>query len=105
MSAKTYRIKSVRADQQFEVEGDKNFVTQMLRRFEQGGRLSSSKPLGNSSKPPKSSANLQLASVKELSPGEFIRQFQFKKHTDFVLAFGFYLERHSDLSKGGPAGL
>jgi hypothetical protein len=56
-------------------------------------------PLGNSSKPPKSSANLQLASVKELSPGEFIRQFQFKKHTDFVLAFGFYLERHSDLSK------
>jgi hypothetical protein len=35
---------------------------------------------------------------KDVSPGEFIRQFGFKKHTDLVLAFGFYLEKHSGLA-------
>jgi hypothetical protein len=31
--------------------------------------------------------------TKALSVGEFIRQLGFKRHTDIVLAFGYYLEQ------------
>lgn len=94
----TYRVKVVRGDLNFEAEGDKKFVLEMLARFD--------KP---TAQPPASvevtraakgrPAASQLVIAKGTSPGEFIRQFHFKKHTDFVLAFGYYLEKHSGLAE------
>jgi hypothetical protein len=99
-----YRLKVVRADLQFEAEGDKKFVLQMLARFDKPPSLEAlaapvpavRAPRGRSGSPP-------LAVVKGTSPGEFIRQFRFKKHTDFVLAFGYYLEKHSGVSEFSAA--
>lgn len=93
-----YRLKVVRADFQFEAEGDKKFVLQMLARFEKPS--SSLEALAAPVQPArtvKGKAGEPLTIVKTTSTGEFIRQFHFKKHTDFVLAFGYYLEKHSGL--------
>ena len=35
--------------------------------------------------------------------GEFVRQLEIKKHTDFVLAFGYYLEKFAEKSSFTPA--
>ena len=96
MAARSYRVKIVRADQQFEVEGDKAFVLQMLRRFESGA-VPTAPEVAKHGKSGKGGAVAPLASGKAVSVGEFIRQFQFKKHTDLVLEFGYYLEKHSGL--------
>ena len=40
---------------------------------------------------------------KKISVGEFIRQLGFKKHTDLVLAFGYYLEKNAGLQTFTPA--
>ncbi len=94
----TYRVKVVRGDLQLEVDGDKKFVLEMLARFDKPTAMSSGKgsPPERPAKATKTDA-LAPAVGKGISPGEFIRQFQFKKHTDFVLAFGYYLEKHSGL--------
>ena len=104
MVTKTYRIMIAKGDQQFEVEGDKQFVLDMLQRFETTGE----KPLNppSFSKEMKPSAKmLAQASIpgKKMSVGEFIRQLGFKKHTDLVLAFGYYLEKFGGLSAFTPA--
>lgn len=93
----TYRIKLVRADLHLEVDGDRKFVLEMLARFDKPTAPSSGK--ASTSLPSKSASSEALTTVarKGTSPGEFIRQFPFKKHTDFVLAFGYYLEKHSGL--------
>jgi hypothetical protein len=94
----TYRVKVVRGDLNFEAEGDKKFVLEMLARFD---KPSTPPPASvEISRPTKGRpATPQLVIAKGTSPGEFIRQFHFKKHTDFVLAFGYYLEKHSGLSE------
>lgn len=103
MAEKTYRICIERADQKLEVEGDKQFVLDILARFD----LSDGKPkkieAGQKDKPgtpPPSPINLP---GKKVSVGEFIRQMGFKKHTDLVLAFGYYLEKHGGLGAFTPA--
>jgi hypothetical protein len=88
--AQTYRIRMSKGDQNFEAEGDKRFVLEMLKRFE-GVGVSRTTP---SAGPPDPVA---LASSKRVSVGEFIRQLGVKKHTDLVVAFGYYLEEHSGL--------
>jgi hypothetical protein len=45
-----------------------------------------------------SAGTAALASSKAISIGEFIRNFGIKRHTDLVLAFGYYLEKHSGVS-------
>ncbi|MCI0350565.1 MAG: hypothetical protein L0Z53_14165 [Acidobacteriales bacterium] len=90
--AQTYRIRMSKGDQQFEAEGDKRFVLEMLRRFEGGG----ASPIGKKEKTAAADP-AALASSKRVSVGEFIRQFGIKKHTDLVVAFGYYLEEHSGL--------
>jgi hypothetical protein len=104
MAVKTYRIKIVKGDQIFEVEGDKQFVLDMLHRFETTDAILLDSP--NASKPAKTSAKtLALATIsgKKMSVGEFIRQLGFKKHTDLVLAFGYYLEKFGGLNAFTPA--
>ncbi|SRR5579862_4945029 len=93
-----YRVKIVREGFQFEAEGDKKFVLEMLARFEKQSPISPGKALPpREAKDKDRDANPLALAGKGISAGEFIRQFRFKKHTDFVLAFGFYLEKHSGL--------
>ena len=93
--AQTYRIRITKGDQQFEVEGDKRFVLDMVKRFE--GDL----PTPQKGKPSPNPA--QLASSKQISAGEFIRELGLRKHTDLVVAFGYYLEQQAGLRDFTPA--
>jgi hypothetical protein len=94
-----YRVKIVRGDGQCEFEGDKKFVLDMLAKY---GDVAEAPP-----KVPEKPAQGQKAvtpqpvlpsSGKKIGAGEFIRQLGFKKHTDMVLAFGYYLEKMSGLA-------
>lgn len=97
MANTTYRVKLVRADFQLEVDGDRKFVLEMLARFDKLAAAISDKTTGMPRKEPSADGALAAAEQKGISPGEFIRQLPFKKHTDVVLAFGYYLEKHSGL--------
>ena len=104
MATKTYRIKIGKGDQQLEVEGDKQFVLEMLQRFESLGEKKQT--ISNLSKQDVPNAKtLAQANIpgKKMSVGEFIRQLGFKKHTDLVLAFGYYLEKFGGLAAFTPA--
>jgi len=81
MATSQYRLKIVRGDREFEAEGDKGFVLQMLKRFD-----SSAAP----SAPPVATG----LSAKAMSVAEFIHGLRLKKHTDISLAFGYYLEQY-----------
>jgi hypothetical protein len=86
-------------------EGDKAFVLEMLARFSPVN-ATTEKDNKNKSFRTESSVKKQIdpvAMTKDLSVGEFIRQFEIKKHTDFVLAFGYYLEKHTDKDNFTPA--
>ena len=91
----TYRVRISKGDQQFEAEGDKRFVLEMLKRFEDGV------PEPQRGKP--SQNPVQLASSKQISVGEFIRELGLRKHTDLVVAFGYYLEQQAGLKDFTPA--
>lgn len=103
MAAKSYRVRIARGDQQFEAEGDKSFVLEMLKRFEAGAGADSALGRGRAAKAAAVPDPAALASSKAVSVGEFIRRFGFKKHTDLVLAFGYYLEQHSGVKEFTPA--
>jgi|SRR5579862_7860759 len=90
--AQTYRIRTSKGDQHFEAEGDKRFVLEMLKRFEGVDASPVAQKKGKEVADPAA-----LASSKRVSVGEFIRQVGVKKHTDLVVAFGYYLEEHSGL--------
>ena len=93
--AQIYRIRLSRDDEHFEVEGDKRFVLEMFKRFEGAAPVARKGKL--------STDPVQLASSKQISVGEFIRQLGVKKHTDLVVAFGYYLEEQSGLKDFTPA--
>jgi len=104
MAYRSYRLRIARGEQQFEAEGDKGFVLEMLKRFESGaGPGPASAPavsrLGKAEKP----VRLEGPAGKALSPGEFARQLGFKKHIDLVLAFGYYLEHQLGTKDFTPA--
>ncbi len=99
----SYRLRIARGEQQFEAEGDKKFVLDMLKRFESGSSsnavlLSPAQHRGEEKLP-----RLEGPAGKGLSPGEFIRQIGFKKHIDVVLAFGYYLEHQLGTKDFTPA--
>lgn len=105
----SYRVRIDRGDVHFEAEGDKKFVLEMLARFEKPASTALSAESRGPSEATSKSARGKRARAsapdvgKGLSPGEFIRQFGFKKHTDFVVAFGYYLEKHSGLTEFAAA--
>src|SRR5207247_8753719 len=104
LPAKCYRIVITRGGQHFEAEGDKTFVLQMLQRLEGGGAATPSPSVSaKSAKTEKLSPTKSISVGKGISVGEFIREFPFKKHTDLVLGFGYYLEQHSGLKDFTPA--
>ena len=103
MPKNTYRIKIIKEGTEFEVEGDKALVTEMFNNF---GKGSPTQPLiGKKGKSQIEGKPLppQSKSTKPISVSEFIRSLEVKKHTDIVLAFGYYLEKYSGLTGFTPA--
>ena len=101
--ATVYRIKIVRGDNCVEAEGDKAFVLEMLKRFDAAGEVHpkvEKLPTNKLHDGPKHSAE---RAQKGISVGEFVRQLGIKKHTDYVLAFGYYLEKHGGQASFTPA--
>ena len=94
MAARTYRLKIG----DFEAEGDKAFVSEMLRRYGPQTSPAPVEPTGGR-KGEKGGVAKRAAAVarptsgKALSIREFIQQLELKKHTDISLAFGYYLEK------------
>jgi hypothetical protein len=105
MPTKNYRLKLVRDGNEFEAEGDKAFVLEMLKRF--GSQSSVSQELLEKQSEDKSRVKRPPLSSswrgKLLSIREFIQQLDLKKHTDITLAFGYYLERYTGASQFTPA--
>lgn len=97
-----YRIKIVRGDFEFEAQGDKKFVLEMLQRFE---NAPSKQPIMQIAESP-ARINYGAESKdtgKTLSASEFIRMSGYKKHTDIALAFGYYLEKVQGIASFTPA--
>jgi hypothetical protein len=97
----TYRLKIVRGGEEFEAEGEKSFVLEMFKKFEQGAAPKSAKK--ESPTDIKSDKTPLPQQSKGISLREFIRQIGLKKHTDIVVAFGFYLEKYTGLTEFTPA--
>lgn len=104
MAARTYRLKIVYEGREFEAEGDRAFVLEMLKRH--GPQAPA--PTGIIEGPGKKAHEKRASSVpriggKSLSIREFIQQLELKKHTDISLAFGYYLEKHQGVAEFTPA--
>lgn len=89
------RIKTEAGEVEF--EGDTSFVLEMLEQYKRGKLVP-----GTTSKPDLTT----LGKIKHdedpartPAPGEFIRKLQIKKHTEYVLAFAFYLYKYSGLDE------
>jgi predicted transcriptional regulator len=93
MEGLTYRIRIVRGNEEFEAEGDRQFILDMLERF--------SYPPAFKGEEQEVGPMHQEPAERErpLSVGEFVRQIGFKKHTDLVLGFAYYLEKYSGVSE------
>jgi hypothetical protein len=105
MVVKNYRIKIVEGAHEFEAEGDKTFVLEMLKRFKP--QTSPVPPQLQKSETEKT-RDKQVSSVtpvrgKAPSIREFIQLMDLKKHTDIILAFGYYLEKFTGFSEFTPA--
>lgn len=98
MAQATYRIKIVKPDFELEAEGDNAFVMEMINRFEGGAPAFSASPKTGRKRPVKDAPKTSVE-TKPLSVGEFIRQVGAKKHTETVLAFGYYLEKYADVKE------
>jgi hypothetical protein len=97
MATRTYRLKIANAGYEFEAEGDKRFVLEMLKRFSPQGNTAipvSEVPASLKTADRKKPAPV-LARGKALSIREFIQQLGLKKHNDISLAFGYYLEKYA----------
>jgi hypothetical protein len=99
----TYRIRIVRGDTQFEVEGDKKFVLDMLAKQSEFQAAQTPAKGAVPPNPRVPAVQKPTATGKNISAGEFIRQLGFTKHTEMVLAFGYFLEKVSGLKSFTPA--
>ena len=105
MATRTYRLKVVRDGYEFEAEGDKAFVVEMLRRFapqpqqETPAHTKQESEHGRGRKSPPAAPGR----AKKLSIREFVQQLGLKKHTDITVAFGYYLEKVSDIPEFSAA--
>ncbi|RLB12438.1 MAG: hypothetical protein DRG63_11670 [Deltaproteobacteria bacterium] len=95
MAHSTYRIRIVKPEFELEAEGDKAFVMDMIRRLE-GNVPAFAMDVKSRGR---QLTNKTSTERKLISAGEFIRQVGAKKHTDTVLAFGYYLEKYAGLKQ------
>ena len=103
MATRNYRLKIVREGREFEAEGDKAFVIEMLKLHGPQNAVSYIGEDAKGRKAQRVQAAVSPTASKSLSIREFIQQLDLKKHTDVTLAFGFYLERHQGLAEFTPA--
>lgn len=89
-------------DTELEVTGPREFVEAKIAEFEK-----KAKDLGPRSipvQPPDSAAGTKMpVPDKVMSVGEFVRRLGLKKHTDLVVAFGYYLEKYSGATQFSAA--
>ncbi len=100
-----FKLRISRGETTLEVEGDRAFVVEMLNRFESGDaqpkiNLKTQRTTGEVN--PK--INHENGG-KSLSSREFVQKLGFKKHTDIVLGFAYYLEHYNDATSFTPADL
>jgi predicted transcriptional regulator len=99
-----YRLRIVRDGLEFEAEGDRTFVLDMVDQFvKSSSRELKGKERSIPSREP--GQILPISPDKGMSIREFILQLKSRKHTDLVLAFGYYLEKVSGQSAFAPADL
>ena len=104
MATKAYRLKIVQEGREFEAEGDRRFVLEMLKRYGPEATAGFASDVGKVKKGRDKHAPLVSSTVaKSLSIREFIQQLDLKRHTDISLAFGYYLEKHQGLNEFTPA--
>lgn len=97
----TYKLKLAQGDYSLEAEGDKEFVLEVAAKyFGTPGKVVH--PAVQSPPAPSSPPELP-GSGKSTSVGEFILKLGVKKHTDYVIAFGYYLEKYQGLTDFTPA--
>jgi hypothetical protein len=104
MAAKAYRLKIVHEGREFEAEGDRAFVLEMLKRYGPLAPAPTDVSGGKGKKIQEKPVSLVSPTKgKSVSIREFIQQLDLKKHTDISLAFGYYLERHQGVTEFTPA--
>src|SRR5579862_9559478 len=90
----TYRIKFKQADTEFEVEGDRAYVTKTYIDIKEMLGLSQrARPVLAEDQKSTKTEPLRSLSGKPSSPREFIDRYGLKQHVDIVLAFGYFLEK------------
>lgn len=99
----TYRFRLAREGVEFEVEGDRQFVLDLISKFAHGGLVDAKLKQESTARLGTPAKAAVKPSDKALSVREFIRTFDLSKHTDYVLAFGYYLEKHSGAKSFTPA--
>jgi hypothetical protein len=100
MAGKSYRLRLG----EFEVEGDKEFVLEMIKRYGPSAPTNDYSPLGKGKKAIEKQSVLPPPTTgKSISIREFIQRLELKKHTDISLAFGYYLEKHQGVQEFTPA--
>jgi hypothetical protein len=106
MAPRTFRLKIAQEGREFEAEGDKAFVLEMLKIYGPQGTFSSAvADLADKKASRKSPSLVRPTTGKSLSIREFIQRLDLKKHTDITLAFGYYLEKHQGVAEFTPADL
>ena len=105
MATKIYRLKVAREGNEFEAEGDKAFVLEMLKRFAPQLDAESHTPAKAHAEkgPGRKTSPAPTARGKTLSIREFVQQLGLKRHTDIALAFGYYLEKFTGVHEFTPA--
>lgn len=98
MGSDNVRLRIKVGEKEFEAEGPADFVEQMLAKFD---------PQKSTAAPSRSSSGTGTeglgAGGKPQSVGEFVRLLGITKHTDLVLAFGYYLEKYKGQTDFTPA--
>jgi hypothetical protein len=104
MPDQAYRIRIASQDYEYEAEGDKEFVLEMLKRFEKKLQEPGTAKRQAPRLPAPPEDEERVSDVTKFgSPAEFIRRLKFRQHPDIVLAFGYYLERSAGLKEFTPA--
>jgi hypothetical protein len=98
MAPKTYRLKIVQEGREFEAEGDKAFVFDMLKRFGPQAPISAVEAQTGQKASKRRATPDRSPMGKSISIREFIQQIELKKHTDITIAFGYYLEKHQGVA-------
>ena len=94
----SYRIRFKQGDTEFEIEGDRNYVTRTYQEIRDIlGLTQSAKPVLAGETKTERSVSVRPVGGKSSSPREFIDRYGLKRHVDIVLAFGYFLEKTRNL--------